>query len=298
MPYAVVNLVDRKIFRPIKVEEVLQETLINVPEFKEKKSKKYSRKVNRILNKKKVSNIVLCNKLLSFDQFKNALYENNKYIITGKRLFKALSILILKDISNLLGIAIEKLNLAIFTNEYSIENLDLIEYICQNVKNLTIVTENTNRFSKLSENLFEKYGITIKVTDNFKTNLKRINVIINIDFTLSDLKTINIPKECIFISMYEKLTCLKNNFNGIIINNLDILLPKKIDNIDNMSLCEAYIYNYLKNISENEKLFEKSQYSINGYIGSNGKITEQDFERLSSAIKKNTEKSGKKSRHS
>jgi hypothetical protein len=294
MPYAVVNLVDRKFLRPIKVEEVLQETLINVPEFIEKKSKKYSKKVNRILNKRKVSNIVLCNKLLAFNQFKNVLYENNKYIITGKRLFKSISLLVLKDISKMMGIGLEKINLAFFINEYSIENLDLIEYICQSVKSLTIITENMNRFSKLTENLFEKYGVTIKVTDNFKTNLRRVNIIINIDFTVSELKSINIPKECIFISMYEKLSSLKNNFNGIIINNVDILLPKKNENIDSMSLCEAYIYNYLKNINENEKMFEKSQYSINGYIGNNGKITQQDFERVSSAMKNISEKIAKK----
>jgi hypothetical protein len=294
MSYAIVNFVDKKFLKPIKVEEVLQETLINVPEFHIKKSKRYAKKVNKILNKRKVSNVVLCNKLQEYDDFKNALYENNKYIITGKRLFKALSLHILKDISSLMHISLEKLNIAIFVNEYSIENLDLIEYISQNVKNLIVISENTNRFSKLSESLYEKYGVTVKVTDNFKISMKRVNVILNIDFSLTDCKSINIPKDCIFISINEKIISLKNNFNGIIINGIDIALPKNIENLDSLTLCEAYIYNYLRNICENEKLFEKSQFSVNGYIGSKGKITGQDFERVGNNIKSLNDKSKKK----
>ena len=51
-----------------------------------------------------------------------------------------------------------------------------------------------------------------------------------------------------------------------------------------MALCEAKIYNYLKKINENDRVFEREGYKINSYIGENGKITMKEFQDLGKII--------------
>ena len=80
---------------------------------------------------------------------------------------------------------------------------------------------------------------------------------------------------------------MKNGFNGIVIRDIDIYLNKKVEKYRTLELCEAYMYNYMKRIKENELLFNRSTYKINGYIGNNGKIEQEDFERLGKIFLKN-----------
>ena len=73
---------------------------------------------------------------------------------------------------------------------------------------------------------------------------------------------------------------MKRNFNGIIIRDIEVFLGRKIEKFRTLELCEAYVYRSMKRIKENETRFQLSEYKINGYIGNNGKIEQEDFERL------------------
>lgn len=281
MSYAIINLKERKtFFDTISVDEVCEEVKLNVPKFGEKTSEKYGKKISKILKKYKVSNVVLNNELQKNELFKNILNENNNYIISGKRMYKVLLPTIIKETSTIMEIPIEKLNVAILADEYNIDNLDLIKYLSDIVKHVTLITNNAYKFKKLVDELLHYSGITVRLLNKGKHTLKRENYIINIDFDAESLSKIIVPVNSIVITIPDEKYPIKKNFNGIIINDLNIYLNQDNENFSSLSLCEAYIYNYMKKIKENELLFNRSKYHINGYIGNNGIIYQEDFERL------------------
>ncbi len=286
MSYAIVECEKKKFFNTIKTDEMLDELHIRLPVFKEKKSQKFAKKVSKILKKYKVSSVVLSNELNNNEVFKNILYMNNNYIVTGNRLYVALARKVMSDICEIIDIQMETVNISVLSHEFSIENLDLVKYISKSVKHLTIVTENKERFENMLEPLFQNDGIAITVLKSENCSIKRSHFIINIDYTEEEIKKLVLPKEAIIISIKNKIFSLRKNFCGLIINDLDIYLGKEIFNFRTLSLCEAYIYDYKKKAKDNEKIFEKSKYKINGYIGTKEKISEEELKRVSKMFTK------------
>ncbi|MBO5178926.1 MAG: hypothetical protein J6B87_01075 [Clostridia bacterium] len=281
MSYAIINFKERKtFFDTISIDEVCEEVKVNVPKFKEKTSERYGKKISKILKKYKVSNVVLNNELQKNELFKNILNENNNYIISGKRMYKVLLPTIIKETSKIMEMPVEKLNVAILADEYNIDNLDLIKYLSDIVKHVTLVTNNAYKFQKLVDELLHYNGISVRLLNKGKHTLKRENYIINVDFDAESLSKIIVPVNSIVITIPNEQYPIKKNFNGIVINDLNIYLNQDNENFSSLSLCEAYIYNYMKKIKENELLFNRSKYHINGYIGNNGLICQEDFERL------------------
>lgn len=281
MSYAIINFKEKRTFlNRISIDEVCEEIKLNVPRFKEKGSQKYGKKISKILKKYKVSNVVLNRELQKNEIFKNILNENNNYIISGKRMYRVLVPTIIKETSKIMNISIETVNVAILVDEYSIDNLDLIKYLSDMVKHVTLVTNNAYKFEKLVDELMHNSGVTVRLLNKGKHTLKRENYIVNVDFNSEALSKINIPINSIVISIPDDKYPTKKNFNGIIINNIDIYLNQEAENFNTLSLCEAYIYNYMKKIKENELIFNRSKYSINAYLGNNGSIYQEDFERI------------------
>ena len=87
---------------------------------------------------------------------------------------------------------------------------------------------------------------------------------------------------------------MKKSFNGIVIRDIDIYLGNPVESFRNIELCEAYIYQTMKRIKENEFRFQHSEYKINGYIGNNGKIEQEDFERLGRCFLRNKKQKNQK----
>lgn len=284
MPYAIIDFKKKKIFDKIEVNENEDEIKIKIPEFKESKQQKYAHKVNNILKKYKVSNVVLSEKFKELIDFENIIMEKNHYIITGKKLYKVLIPTIISDISNYTKFQKEKLNIAILIDEYNADNIELIKMLADEVKSVTLITNNAYRFEELVDELLRSKGIVVQLLNKGKINLKRKQIIINIDFSDTDVEKLNLPTESILITNNRKIQKTKNNFNGIVIRDVDIYLNENISNFRSIELCEAYIYNYMKRIKENELIFNASEYKINGYIGNNGKILQEDFERLGKAF--------------
>lgn len=281
MSYAIINLKERKTpFDAISVDEVCEEIKVNVPEFKEKTSIKYGKKISKVLKKYKVSNVVLNDELQKNETFKNVLDENNNYIISGKRMYKVLLPTIIKETSKMMNVSVEKLNIAILVDEYSIDNLDLIKYLSDMVKHVTLITNNAYKFEKLVDELLHYSGVSVRLLNKGKHTLKRENYVINIDFNAEFLNKIILPVNSIVITVPDEKYPVKKNFNGIIINDVNIYLNQDVEDFSSLSLCEAYIYNYMKKIKENELIFNRSKYHINSYIGNNGYISQEDFERV------------------
>lgn len=287
MSYAIINLKKRKIFDNIEINEICDELEIKVPEFKENKQKKYAQKISKILKKHKINNVVLSNDLKKSIDFGNIIIQNNNYIITGKKLYKVLIPTIIKDVSNLLKFSKEKMNIAFLIDEYSADNVELIKIVADEVKSVTLITNNAYRFEQLVDELLRSKGIVVQLLNKGKVNLRRKQLIINLDFSNIDIEKLNVPNESVIVTNSLIPQKMKNGFNGIVIRDIDIYLNKKVEKYRTLELCEAYMYNYMKRIKENELLFNRSTYKINGYIGNNGKIEQEDFERLGKIFLKN-----------
>lgn len=280
MSYAIINMKKKKIFSNIEVNEICDELEIKIPEFKENKQRRVAEKISKILKKYKVNNIVLSNEFENLTSFENVIMQNNNYIIKGKRLYKVLIPKTINDVSHMMNFEKTKLNIGILVDEYNADNIELIKIISDEVKNVSIITNNAYRFEQLVDELLKSKGIVVQLLNKGKINLKRKHLIVNLDFSSMDIEKLNVPNECILITNSVEPQKMKNGFNGIVIRDIDIFLNKKNEKYRSLELCEAYIYNHTKRIKENTLLFNRSTYKINGYIGNNGKIEQEDFERL------------------
>ena len=293
MSYAIINLKKKKLFDGIEVNQICDELEIKIPEFKENKQEKYAKKISKILKKHKVSNVVLSNELKKSVDFGNLILQNNNYIITGRKLYKVLIPTIIRDISKLMKFDREKMNIAILIDEHNADNMELIKIIADEVKSVSLITNNAYRFEQLVDELLKSKGIVVQLLNKGKVNLKRKHIIINLDFLNADVEKLNVPNESVIITNSLIPQKMKNGFNGIIIRDIDIYINKKVEKFRSMELCEAYIYNYMKRIKENALLFNRSTYKINGYIGNNGKIQQEDFERIGKIFVKNKKQTAK-----
>ena len=200
MSYAIINLKKRKIFDNIEINEICDELEIKVPEFKENKQKKYAQKISKILKKHKINNVVLSNDLKKSIDFGNIIIQNNNYIITGKKLYKVLIPTIIKDVSNLLKFSKEKMNIAFLIDEYSADNVELIKIVADEVKSVTLITNNAYRFEQLVDELLRSKGIVVQLLNKGKVNLRRKQLIINLDFSNIDIEKLNVPNESVIVT--------------------------------------------------------------------------------------------------
>ncbi|MBQ9280247.1 MAG: hypothetical protein IJ215_04310 [Clostridia bacterium] len=53
-----------------------------------------------------------------------------------------------------------------------------------------------------------------------------------------------------------------------------------VHNYRGLAVCEAKVYRPLRKILDNERILNQEKYIINGYIGTKGKITEEEFEKI------------------
>lgn len=279
MLYALVDYSNRRFLNTCFAEEILGEVKISVS--KSANRNKITKKILKIIKKYNVQNIVLNNEFLNDSALKEKLNYNKKYIVTGSRIGKILLPKILEDISKYAKLEREKMKVVLLMNEYSIENLDLVEYISKEVKQLSIVSKNHTKYEKTANKLFEKYGFMIKLYDNNIKEFNRDNIIINLDFSKDELKKMFFNKYSIIISLNEKILELRKNFEGIVINDIDISgdgLQNK--NFRKLAICEAKLYRPLRKVKDNERIFFIEKYKINGYLGKNGKITGEEFEKV------------------
>lgn len=285
MSYAIIDYSDKKWCYPLKTCSDADKLSIFLPHFKEKQSKKYAKRVLKIVDRAKIKNIVVNNEIFKNRSFCEELVDNKKYIVTGRRIYKALIVRILKDVSSQMKVDLAKLKVVLLVDEYTVENVDLIRCVAKEVKSLTVVTTDKDRFAKLSQELYENFGIILKVFEKNRTNYKYAHVLVNADFPSYDMDKINVRNNSLVICGFATLYKIKNNFNGIIIRNVDII--SKMENnpmIDDIAVCEAQIYSYHRKLKENDRVFENEGYRINGYFGENGKITSEEFQKLGKII--------------
>jgi len=183
---------------------------------------------------------------------------------------------ILKYIMDKVNLKVQLQSIYICANEYNEKNLDIIKYLIDKVKTVSIVTNNIKRYNILEEKLYNQNGILIALTNNRSKALKRANIIINLDCTNEELIQYKINRDATIINCTnEKIEILY--FQGIIINNINISIEEKdilkqlykeFDKIDIYNSFEIDKTKYIENI----KKIHEDKIKIENLIGNNGII--------------------------
>lgn len=241
-----------------------------------------SKKILKILKNNEKNKIILSNNLREY---------NKELNICKNKITKYFIYHILKYIELNTQLKIETQNLYILADDYNEENIQIIKFLKDKVKTITIVTNNIKKYKMIEENNCD----LITITNNKSKALKRANTIINLDVENETLNKYKFPQKCIIINcIKDKINMLKF-FEGIIINNINIKLSnlEKIEElIDDFELNELYESFYITNTKyiENIKNIENNKAKIVNLIGNNGIISTKEL----ANIYKNIDKSQKK----
>lgn len=211
--FNILQLDNDKIILPIKEKENLDL----------KKADKLAKKTSEILKKTGSKAVVLSKNIKLQKEYIKKLNEYGIEIIDGRWLFGVISNKVLEYVIKKKKLKKEETNVSILVNDnnkdYIIEN---IKDIIRTYKSVNIVTTHIEKFKKLEEDVLEKEGIMITVTNNKKKSLMKANIILNIDFTEEEINKYNIPDEAIIINIKEKVKIYKKRFNGLNINDYEI----------------------------------------------------------------------------
>jgi len=289
-----INLIEKiiitikKIFIKISLERVsinkYHDTyIILIPKYK---------KYNSILKKIIINQIKKC---IISNKIENLLYDENVLFlskeiqyyskITEKNIMKSLIVEIINYIFNINKINAELENIYIFVNEYTRNNIQIIEKMCYKFKTVNIITENIKNYKQLENKLFEK-NILITVSNNKRKSVKNAKYVINIDFCKEKLEQYNLNMNSIIINFTNEKKFFDKLFKGVIINNIEVILNNNFEyyikeifgNIDNQLLLESYILN---NASINvQEYFGKYNCKIGYLLGVRGKISEIEFMKI------------------
>ena len=127
--------------------------------------------------------------------------------------------------------------------------LQQIPIIAKSVKTLKIVTKSKNSYSYIENELFEKDGIAMQITNNKDKSLSNVDIILNFDFNGERISEYKIKHNAILINLGKKIRVNKDIFNGEFINDYEISFDEdnyNIDinkeNFDKNILYESYIY--------------------------------------------------------
>jgi len=242
------------------------------------------KKIYNVLYENDIFNVVLDKSLIKNELLKNLLYSENINIIEGKKIINPLIPEILNYIVKQIDIPLNKLEISFLVNKYNSTNNYIIKRISQSSKVVNLVTTNVNKFEKLTSRIFEESGIYIQVSNTNKSILKRSNIICNIDFSQEEIKNCFFPKNSIIVNLNKDLYEPRKSFNGILINDLKIKVPKKYNkeyfNISEVVLCESALYKNLDNTEELIQKFKKEGFKIEYLIGKQSKLNKNEFIRI------------------
>lgn len=283
MLYALIDYSEKQRLGKISSEEILGEVRVTTPKIRERNEKKITKKIIKTINQHKVENIVLSKKLFENKYLCKNLEDAKKNVITGSKIGKVLIMKIINELSKYTCYSKQKMNITLLMNEYSLENIDLIEYISKEIKELNVVSVNYTKYNKTALKLYEQYGYMINLYDECTDkDFKRSNIVINLDFNEKALRQIKTPKNGIIVSLNNKIVNMKHGFKGMLINDIEIYHEelKNNKNYRDLAICEAKIYKPLRMIRDNERLFSSEKFLINGYVGNEGKITVEEFEKI------------------
>ena len=231
------------------------------------------------MDKTKSKKIVLSKILKENEEYKNILYTYGFDIVDGKWLFEVISCEVLDYIVNLKNIKKEDTEISILVNYITQNTLENIKKIARQYKRLNIVTNHIEKFKKIEEELYNKEGIMIIVTNNKKKSLSKSKIILNIDFPKELLNKYNIYENAILVNIRGNMKIARKRFNGITINDYEIKLNNldysQINNKNQYNIRDIYEASFYKTMPYREivKQINADKLEVTSLYGNNGAIS-------------------------
>ena len=258
-----------------KIEDNRFEILINSSTISEKKL----RKIKKIIQNNSIDIIAISNKIdiekFYFDK------ENIKYF-NGKFIMKYLSVQILDYIymhkNN--DMMLDELYITISNDK----NKDIIMDLATKFKYINIVTDKIKKLKRLENKLESNEEIIYSISNNTKKSLKRAKIIVNFDYDEKFFEKFNFNRNAVIINLNNNKLKMKNSYQGIIIENLDINYESKKDkilnfnNFDKNILYESRIINM--NYKEFKVNYKNNKCKISHLIGSKGFINDEELKNI------------------
>lgn len=243
----------------------------------EEKIEKLALKTKKIIKKNSNSKkIVLSKKMYKEKKYINYLNTYGLEIQDGRWLFEIL----LPDVVEYIIYKkkIEKTSISILINDLTDIELENIKILSRRYKNINIVTNHVEKFKKLENQLEEKEGIILTITNNKKKSLLKSKIVLNIDFPNELINKYNISDDAIIVNIKGNIRINKKRFNGLNINDYDIdfRLDKQNDKtlstkyyLKDLYQCELY---KKQSISEIKKRIKNDRVVIKNLILNNGEL--------------------------
>lgn len=144
----------KKIFKVFTIKQINEKNIIIIPcRVGDKKINKWIKNLNNILYDKNIDTIVLSNSLKGTEGIKESLNKENINILDGKFLKENMMMEIIKYISNEINKNMKELEISLLINDNKTQYMKSIINLAGNVKNIKIVTNNTQKFKMLAQKL-------------------------------------------------------------------------------------------------------------------------------------------------
>lgn len=234
------------------------------------------------------TNEKILNKLLSKlkgNEVDYAITENSIKLdypkLNGKYLLKCATPEVIDYCFKTLDKNTELEEIYIMVENYTKENIRIIETLTEKVKVVNVVTTHLRQFQELEKKL-ERRDIYITVSSNKRKALKNAELIINLDS--KNFNGFNVNKSSIIVNCNNEFN-LNKDFEGICIEKINVDIKKIMrifaenENMDRQELFEAELLK-TSQYDEARYILEKSKMQVTGVVGKRGVINLKEFEKV------------------
>jgi len=189
---------------------------------------------------------------------------------------------ILKYIFNINKINTELENVHIFVNQYSKNNIKIIENMCKKFKTVNIITENLKYYKRLESKLYNE-GILVTVSNNKRKSARCAKYVINVDFEKEIIEQYNVNMNSVIINLTNEKVLFEKFFRGVLVNNFEIVLDSDfvyyIEEVYGKVNKKVFLESLILDMNCVEVENELSKYGgkISGLLGVRGRILESEF---------------------
>jgi len=253
-----------------------------------RKQIKLVNKISSILEKENVTNIALSTYLIRNTHFKNYFNSKNIHILDGRWLFQYLSLEVLNYIAKNMDKKVADLEVAILANTYNTTVKDIVSEVSQKVKVLNIATSNLTNFKSTTAELYENFGISVRVSNNRKKVLQKSDVVFNFDFSEEVINKYSFPSEAVIVNYSNKIAIDNKLFNGININYYNISISSTVSSLFNkLNLSSSFPLEILyeskhygkKSFVEMINVLATDKVFIKALVGNKGQINPKEFKK-------------------
>ena len=191
-------------------------------ELKIKKAEKLAKKTKKIIEQSNCKKIVISKKIEKQELFLNFLYSYGLEIIDGKWLFEILIYDALENIIKKQKLKKEILKISVIANQITENFIYFLKKIAKEYKTINVITNHTELFKNLEEQIMNDYGVMITFTNNKKKSLLKSNIIVNFDFPNEIINKYNINQDAIIINLQGNIKIENKRFKGTNINDYEI----------------------------------------------------------------------------